>query len=142
MSSETENLRRQGAPWQQSVNAAVAEFLGETCPTVMIMNYVGTEAIDTRNIEIMAIHGQIVPMFTEVSDDVDMFRRDANYWAYLWRVVLWLQIMHGELDMSKSFVTLLFGADRSSNWQAFISVERFEMLKRLVVGLYSMISTT
>ncbi|KAB0671220.1 polynucleotide adenylyltransferase PcnB [Oryzomonas sagensis] len=33
--------RRQGMPWQQSVNAAVAEFMGETCPIIMIANRVG-----------------------------------------------------------------------------------------------------
>jgi len=38
---KAERLRRQGAPWQKSVDAAVAEFMGETCPTVMIMNRVG-----------------------------------------------------------------------------------------------------
>ncbi|MDA8413731.1 MAG: polynucleotide adenylyltransferase PcnB [Desulfobacteraceae bacterium] len=38
---KTERFRRQGAPWQRSVDAAVAEFMGETCPIVMIMNRVG-----------------------------------------------------------------------------------------------------
>ncbi|MBL0226348.1 MAG: polynucleotide adenylyltransferase PcnB [Geobacteraceae bacterium] len=38
---KTERFRRQGLPWQQSFDAAVAEFMGETCPTVMIMNRVG-----------------------------------------------------------------------------------------------------
>ncbi|GAM10321.1 poly(A) polymerase I [Geobacter sp. OR-1] len=38
---KAERFRRQGAPWQQSVNAAVAEFMGETCPVVMIANRVG-----------------------------------------------------------------------------------------------------
>jgi len=38
---KAERFRRQGAPWQRSVDAAVAEFMGETCPTVMIMNRVG-----------------------------------------------------------------------------------------------------
>lgn len=37
---KTERFRRQGMPWQQSVDAAVAEFMGETCPIVMIMNRV------------------------------------------------------------------------------------------------------
>lgn len=44
---KTERFRRQGAPWQQSVDAAVAEFMGETCPIVMIMNRV---AISLRTI--------------------------------------------------------------------------------------------
>ena len=38
---KAERFRRQGAPWQQSINAAVAEFMGETCPVVMIANRVG-----------------------------------------------------------------------------------------------------
>jgi poly(A) polymerase len=38
---KAERFRRQGVPWQQSVDAAVAEFMGETCPIVMIMNRVG-----------------------------------------------------------------------------------------------------
>jgi poly(A) polymerase len=38
---KAERFRRQGAPWQQSIDAAVAEFMGETCPIVMIMNRVG-----------------------------------------------------------------------------------------------------
>ncbi len=38
---KAERFRRQGAPWQQSVNAAVAGFLGETCPIIMIANRVG-----------------------------------------------------------------------------------------------------
>jgi poly(A) polymerase len=38
---KAERFRRLGAPWQQSVDAAVAEFMGETCPIVMIANRVG-----------------------------------------------------------------------------------------------------
>ena len=38
---KAEHFRRQGAPWQQSVDAAVAEFMGETCPIIMITNRVG-----------------------------------------------------------------------------------------------------
>jgi len=44
---KAERFRRLGAPWQQSVDAAIAEFMGETCPTVMIMNRV---AIALRDI--------------------------------------------------------------------------------------------
>jgi poly(A) polymerase len=43
---KSERFRQQGAPWQQSVDAAVAEFMGETCPTVMIMNRVGVALRD------------------------------------------------------------------------------------------------
>lgn len=38
---KAERLRREGAPWQQSVSAAVAEFMGETCPIVMVPNRIG-----------------------------------------------------------------------------------------------------
>ena len=38
---KVERFRRQGSPWQQSINAAVAEFMGETCPFVLITNRVG-----------------------------------------------------------------------------------------------------
>ncbi|NVN93504.1 MAG: polynucleotide adenylyltransferase PcnB [Desulfuromonadales bacterium] len=38
---KAERFRQQDAPWQQSINAAVAEFMGETCPIVMIANRVG-----------------------------------------------------------------------------------------------------
>jgi poly(A) polymerase len=44
---KAERFRGQGSPWQQSVDAAVAEFMGETCPIVMIANRVG---IALRNI--------------------------------------------------------------------------------------------
>ncbi len=35
------NFRANGAPWQQSIDAATAEFLGEVCPFVQIANRVG-----------------------------------------------------------------------------------------------------
>lgn len=38
---KAERFRQRGAPWQQSVDAAVAEFMGETCPVVTITNRVG-----------------------------------------------------------------------------------------------------
>lgn len=41
INEKTERFRRQGAPWQQSINAAVAEFMGETCQTIMVTNRVG-----------------------------------------------------------------------------------------------------
>jgi len=43
---KAERFRRLGAPWQQSVDAAVAEFMGETCPIVMIANRVGSALRD------------------------------------------------------------------------------------------------
>jgi poly(A) polymerase len=41
LDEKSERFRQRGAPRQQSIDAAVAEFMGETCPTVMIMNRVG-----------------------------------------------------------------------------------------------------
>lgn len=41
LDEKAEGFRRQGAPWQQSVNAAIAEFMGEICPIVLIANRVG-----------------------------------------------------------------------------------------------------
>lgn len=48
---KVESFRRQGAPWQQSINAAVAEFLGETCPIVMIANRVGIALRDIISLQ-------------------------------------------------------------------------------------------
>ena len=44
--AKASRFRRQGAPWQQSVDAAVAEFMGETCPIVMITNRGGQSLRD------------------------------------------------------------------------------------------------
>jgi poly(A) polymerase len=41
LDGKAEQFRQKGAPWLQSVNAAVAEFMNETCPIVMITNRVG-----------------------------------------------------------------------------------------------------
>ena len=41
LEEKSENFRAKGAPWQQSVDAATAEFLGEVCPYVQIANRVG-----------------------------------------------------------------------------------------------------
>ncbi|BCS55303.1 polynucleotide adenylyltransferase PcnB [Geobacter sp. SVR] len=41
LDEKAENFRRQGAPWQQSVYAALGEFMGEVCPIVLITNRVG-----------------------------------------------------------------------------------------------------
>ena len=46
LDDKAERFRRLGAPWQQSVDAAIAEFMGETCPIVMIMNRVGVALRD------------------------------------------------------------------------------------------------
>ncbi|MGB9080979.1 MAG: polynucleotide adenylyltransferase PcnB [Desulfuromonadaceae bacterium] len=41
LDEKAENFRAKGAPWQQSVDAAAAEFMGEVCPFVQITNRVG-----------------------------------------------------------------------------------------------------
>ncbi len=41
LDEKAENFRAKGAPWQQSIDAATAEFLGEVCPFVQITNRVG-----------------------------------------------------------------------------------------------------
>ncbi|MFZ2951092.1 MAG: polynucleotide adenylyltransferase PcnB, partial [Desulfuromonadaceae bacterium] len=41
LDEKAQNFRSKGAPWQQSVDAATAEFLGEVCPFVQITNRVG-----------------------------------------------------------------------------------------------------
>ncbi|MBT1071061.1 polynucleotide adenylyltransferase PcnB [Pelotalea chapellei] len=41
LNEKAEKFRRKGAPWQQSIDAAVAEFMGEVCPIVAITNRVG-----------------------------------------------------------------------------------------------------
>lgn len=46
LDEKVENFRAKGAPWQQSVDAATAEFMGEVCPFVQIANRVGTALRD------------------------------------------------------------------------------------------------
>jgi poly(A) polymerase len=46
LDEKVENFRAKGTPWQQSVDAATAEFLGEVCPFVQITNRVGTALRD------------------------------------------------------------------------------------------------
>ncbi len=41
LDEKADNFRRQGMPWQQSVDAATAEFLGEVCPFIQIPNRAG-----------------------------------------------------------------------------------------------------
>ncbi|MFA7405257.1 MAG: polynucleotide adenylyltransferase PcnB [Pelobacteraceae bacterium] len=41
LDEKTESFRAKGMPWQQSVDAAIAEFMGEVCPFVQITNRVG-----------------------------------------------------------------------------------------------------
>jgi poly(A) polymerase len=49
LDEKAENFRRHGALWQQSIDAAVAAFLGETCPIITITNRVGMALRDIIN---------------------------------------------------------------------------------------------
>jgi poly(A) polymerase len=71
---KTERFRRQGLPWQQSYDAAVAEFMGETCPTVMIMNRVGIALRDiiSQQMRLKKIPGRRPDSFTARKDFNDI----------------------------------------------------------------------
>ena len=58
LDDKAENFRAKGAPWQQSVDAAIAEFLGEVCPFVQITNRVG---IALREIIVMQARLKQIP---------------------------------------------------------------------------------
>jgi len=67
-------FRRQGAPWQQSINAAVAEFMGETCPIVMITNRVGLALRDilSQQVRLKKIPGRRPESFIARHDFKDI----------------------------------------------------------------------
>jgi poly(A) polymerase len=71
---KAERFRRQGMPWQQSVNAAVAEFMGETCPIVMITNRAGLGLRDiiAQQTRLKKIPGRKPQAFTERKDFNDI----------------------------------------------------------------------
>jgi poly(A) polymerase len=71
---KTERFRRQGLPWQQSFDAAMAEFMGETCPTVMIMNRVGLALRDiiSQQSRLNKIPGRRPDSFTARKDFNDI----------------------------------------------------------------------
>jgi poly(A) polymerase len=76
---KTVNFRRQGAPWQQSVNAAVAEFMGETCQIVMIANRVGLALRDiiSQQMRLKKIPGRRPESFIarhDFNDIIEYFR--------------------------------------------------------------------
>ncbi|MBT0665896.1 polynucleotide adenylyltransferase PcnB [Geobacter pelophilus] len=74
LDAKAERFRRQGAPWQQSVNAAIAEFMGETCPTVMIMNRVGIALRDiiSQQLRLKKIPGRRPESFIARHDFYDI----------------------------------------------------------------------
>lgn len=67
-------FRRQGMPWQQSINAAVAEFLGETCQVIMIANRVGIALRDiiSQQMRLKKIPGRRPEAFTARHDFKDI----------------------------------------------------------------------
>jgi len=96
LSEKAEHFRRQGNPWQQSVNAAVAEFMGETCPIIMITNRVGLALRDiiSQQMRLKKIPGRRPESFMarhDFSDIIDYCRitsgdnkdvvRQLDWWA-------------------------------------------------------------
>lgn len=71
---KAERFRRQGAPWQQSIDAAVAEFMGETCPIVMVTNRVGIALRDiiSQQMRLKKIPGRRPESFTARHDFTDI----------------------------------------------------------------------
>lgn len=71
---KAERSRRQGVPWQQSVNAAVAEFMGEICPTIMITNRVGVALRDiiSQQVRLKKIPGPRLESFMARHDFKDI----------------------------------------------------------------------
>lgn len=71
---KTGRFRQQGMPWQQSVNAAVAEFMGETCPIIMITNRVAIalREIISQQMRLKKIPGRRPESFTARDDFNDI----------------------------------------------------------------------
>ncbi len=71
---KAERFRRQGSPWQQSVDAAVAEFMGETCTIVMVTNRVGIALRDiiSQQMRLKKIPGRRPESFTARHDFTDI----------------------------------------------------------------------
>ena len=71
---KAEHIHRQGTPWQQSLDAAVAEFMGETCPVVMIANRLGGALRDIirHQMRLMKIPGRRSEAFAARNDFNDI----------------------------------------------------------------------
>ncbi len=74
LDDKAERLRRQGAPWQQSIDAAIAGFMGETCPIVMIPNRVATALRDiiSQQMRLKKIPGRRPESFVSRNDFPDI----------------------------------------------------------------------
>lgn len=84
LDEKAENFRRKGAPWQQSIDAAAAEFMGEVCPFVQITNRVGIALRDiiAQQTRLKNIPGRRPQAF--------IARRDFN------DIVEYCRIVHGD----------------------------------------------
>jgi poly(A) polymerase len=84
LDDKAENFRRQGMPWQQSVDAATAEFMGEVCPFVQIPNRVGFALRDilVQQMRLKQIPGRKPQVF--------IIRKDFN------DIVEYCRIAHGD----------------------------------------------
>ena len=71
---KAERFRRQGAPWQPSIDAAVAEFMGEACPIIMITNRVGIALRDiiSQQMRLKKIPGRRPESFIARHDFIDI----------------------------------------------------------------------
>jgi poly(A) polymerase len=79
LNEKTESLRAKGMPWQQSVDAATAEFMGEVCPFVQITNRVGLAlreiiALQTRLRQIPGRRPQAFVARKDFSDIIEYCR--------------------------------------------------------------------
>ena len=74
LDGKAERFRSNGVPWQQSIDAAVAEFMGETCPIVMITNRVGTALRDilSQQMRLKKIPGRRPDAFVSRHDFSDI----------------------------------------------------------------------
>jgi poly(A) polymerase len=74
LDGKAERIHRQGTPWQESVDAAIAEFMGETCPVVMIANRVGLGLRDIirHQMRLMKIPGRRPEAFATRHDFNDI----------------------------------------------------------------------
>ncbi|MDD2736378.1 MAG: polynucleotide adenylyltransferase PcnB [Desulfuromonadaceae bacterium] len=74
LDEKAENFRARGMPWQQSVDAATAEFLGEVCPFVQITSRVGSALRDiiAQQTRLTHIPGRRPQLFIARTDFTDI----------------------------------------------------------------------
>jgi poly(A) polymerase len=74
LDEKAQNFRSTGLPWQQSVDAAAAEFMGEVCPFVQITNRVGLALRDiiAQQMRLKQIPGRRPQAFIDRKDFGDI----------------------------------------------------------------------